>query len=70
MKIGYVVIEQSAGAMALGSDNVLWIPSGRVPLATLFTTLPAARRAIQRTRTYAKRFNYDWPHDYRVFRLG
>jgi hypothetical protein len=69
MATGYVVIEKSGGAMAIGEGGALWIPSGRVPQATLFADLNAARQAIARTQAYAKARGYKWDDDYRVVRL-
>ena len=67
---GYVVLERQSGSlMVLGDENVLWVPSGHVPWATVFPDLRAARYAIRRTRRYAERHGYQWPDDYRVFKL-
>jgi len=53
----YIVLrEDTASALSLDRDNVLWFNNP----GTLFCSYEAARNAIRRTITYSKAHGYDW----------
>jgi hypothetical protein len=54
--VGYIVVPSYGYNPVYLQEGVLWF-GGR---ATLFSTYQAARNAVRRTKTYAKKNKYPW----------